>query len=338
MRVEVDLVPEEAEEAVVPVTASAPEYTAAAAAAELVERPPVRRALAVMLASRQLHALAYQTLGGLAEGAPEGTAAALLEAVAEGAKQGFDAKDLMRGFSETVVPWLADTVAEMAASERADEAAAAGDTEPGVVTFDLDGQDLTLRPGRSLVLAGEFLAVRLAMELFSKALEAAADRVVRLSSVEKRLPLSRAESREYTRVAPDNWAGCLRSRDGLAKVMLRYAMPKVDGPPALLVVDDLGKGIGKFGGLGFWTDVSAAEKRVSDWASKAGCSVLAGVVLPPDAPNPPKRFAEFCDTVGVSVRVDGDRSVLRVGVASPWEVALPKDVVDQYRQQFILRG
>lgn len=321
--------------------------TAGAWSRVLMGKAPFKTTLGVLIAARQLYAVAYNELQRLlAAEKPEPhpmTEDLLVQSAMYEAAKPFDQNTVISAFVGSVMPWLAD-VAD--AANAADAAAATADMEqldrerratPLDVGFRVDPtwEQPHLPRDRALVLAGWRPAVLYVIDqIVSRVLATKHDgflaTVVRLQQAH---PKRGEEELRLLRLGAAKWRGCCNTTTALPRLAAEFLGPQMSHPADLVVCDDLPAAVtNAYAGKPVGAVAGDAHKKLRAWANRDGAAVVAGVPLPdrapPDVSAPEWEQARTFATVRpVVVEELADSYRIRVGNGvHHWDVA--KEVLD----------
>jgi hypothetical protein len=262
---------------------------------ELIKRQDIKQAVGSLIAARQLYSMARAGLEELlvAEGddAPS-LEEVFLHAVNQAALQPFEEAVLIRGFQETVFPWMIETYKAHTEAERATAAGERVEAERERRATAVP-VGLTVEPGvvglprtRTLVLYGWRPAVLCALDKIAASASEAGSLVLRLSA--DRRPVGPPDGDFLVRISPNYWEGSANTTDAFHEMVALRAGAVLHTVPDLVVVDDLAEAYTS-GLLGRAREARAADaqKRVRKWADKIGAAVVGGVpLLGDDVPEP----------------------------------------------------
>jgi len=257
------------------------------------KHPRIKTAVAAMIGIRRMYAVAYAELLAQVEAAdpklalPAGFADFCVQYAAYQASKPFDEHELMRGVTETVLPWVGAVVDRHVNEERsaamADQAARneARRVEPIPLGFrHCVGQELTAQPrDKTLVLVGWKNAVLWLLDQVGSKVPGV---LVRLNSGQ-----DGEISATTVCVPPQRWAKCATSDRTLDGMVDREIAPVVGGPVDLVVCDDLAAAITTaFLGRPAAADAGDAHRRLRKWCDVMGAGFVAGLpTLAPGAPD-----------------------------------------------------
>lgn len=337
-----------------------PEQRAYLEAAECVDTlikdvAAIRQVTGCMLATRRLYATFYRELQELLEAQENVHPSAedfIVQAAMHKAAEPFSEHDLMKGFIETMMPYIAEIIDKHSDKDRADNAAQreANEAErrkrriPIGFKYSATQEEDGLGRDRSLVLVGWEPALRwLADQMINNVLAARdTDTYTVIRFMSQPPKKEEREQSALVRVPPKNWAGCGNGQTDLARVMGEYVQDRLSAQPDLLLVDDLGAAYTKaYVGRPSPANAGDANKVFSRWCNLAGCG-LVGLVPMPTMELPDIRSGEyeqlrtFTNLRPVNVeRIEDNQLRITIGDnAQSFKVSAP--VVEAYAKSSII--
>jgi len=320
----------------------------------LKENEEARQLAGCLIATRRMYAVFYRRLQELLDtraGCPPLAEDYFVQSLMHQAAQPFNEQDLMQGFVDTVLPYIATVVdvhltADARAEREAREAAeVARQGKPVPLGFRVDPESASpdLSRQRSLVLAGPADAVAFVLEQIVTHALAGGMQVVRFL---EQPPQGRDQHARLARVAPNWWRGCANSPRGLALVMGEQVQDKQAQLVDLLVCDNLALAH-TAGYVGRPPAASAgdAHKVLRKWCDRGGAALLGAVPLAsdddPDLRTPEfEQLRTFTDLRGVTVRHQADDLAeghvrIRVGASlHHWDV--PREVWQSFNKPVLI--
>ncbi len=265
---------------------------AGAWANKVVQKAPIKSAVATMIAARQLYAVAYREVQErLATESPPPdpmTEDALVMSAMHEASKPFDINALIGSMISTVMPWIGD-VADRKNAEDANLAVKEMEENDKLrrslpldigFRYDPELEEPVLPRDRSLVLVGWRPAVNYVIDqIVNSVLASRVDgflaTVIRL---QKSHPRRGDENVYLIRVGRDKWEGCCNTTTALPKIAAEFIAPQMSHPADLVVCDDLPRCVTNgFRGRPPGAVAGDAHKRLKDWAKRDGAGVVAGV-------------------------------------------------------------
>lgn len=339
---------------------ASPEERAYLEAAESVDQlmtdvPAVRKVIGSMLATRRLYATFYRELQELLENRENVHPLAedfMVQAAMHKSAEPFSEHELMQGFVETMLPYVAEIIDKHSAKDAEEERLRRDAWEeerrkrhiPLGLKYSATQEEDGLGRDRALVLVGWGPALYwLVDQIINNVLTARDSDVYQIIRFMYAAP--HRENREQSRlvrVPPANWAGCGNSQTDLARVMGEFVQDRLSSQPDLVVVDDLAAAYTK----GFVARLPAANagdanKVFSRWCNIAGSGLIG--LLPQDSMELPdirsgeyEQLRTFTHLRPVTVERQEDNQ-LRIVVgdhASVFTVAAP--LVEAYAKSKII--
>lgn len=275
---------------------------AGAQARAFMTKDSFREVIGSMLAFRQGYVMAYNALQRLLDRETDVhplVADVLVQSAAHGAAQAFDEQILLKGYQETVFPWMLRTVAQHNAEDReelkkqfeAEEEARRQRDVPIGVALD-PGGSLSLPRSQSLVLTGWRPAVLWVLDQIVTHTLAARDQQT-YTVVRFQAGTTQQKPDAYLlRLGGKAWAGCCNSNSSLPKLAAAAIYPLLQLPPDLLVVDDLPAAITNgLVGRASASVAGDAHRRLRKMANEVGCGLVGAILQPtedpPDLSPPP---------------------------------------------------
>jgi len=252
----------------------------------------LRQAMATLLVSRRLYALALHEMDGylheslaaaeITENQLDELRAIFVESAANDAKAAFDSRDLLLGVRDTVGPWLQTTVRRHTdeeiknKTEKYAEREKARRERPVALGVSLNGREPgEVRKGESVTLAGPSNVVRWTLQRLTRE---ALSLAVRLESV---LYLAAGPPPEYKdyrlQVVPVTaWKDQATSRKSWEEFW-QFQLSRMDGTPDLLVVEDLFELRRGLTGARVAASATNSHKILKQHATRHGYALLAGL-------------------------------------------------------------
>lgn len=279
---------------------ASPDEKAYFEAAESVDKlmtdvPAIRKVVGSMLATRRLYATFYRELQEILEGQKNVHPMAedfMVQAAMHKAAEPFSEHELMQGFVETMLPYIAEIIDKHSAKDAEDERQRRESWEEErrsrripigfkySATQELDG----LGRDRALVLVGWAPALYwLTDQIINNVLtKRDSDNYQIIRFMHAAPHKTDREQSRLVRVPPANWAGCGNSQNDLARVMGEFVQDRLSAQPDLVIVDDLAAAYTK----GFVSRLPAANagdanKVFSRWCNLAGSALIG--LLPIDS-------------------------------------------------------
>lgn len=338
----------------VPIIGETPEevaYIEAAATVDklMAESDDVRRITGCLVATRRLYATFYRELQDLLEGVPDKsplTEDFIVQAAAHSAAEAFSEHELMQGFVQTMLPYIADIVDRHTDKDKKDEQTRYEQVEADrrarnvpigfkhYATQEAEGLDRE----KPLVLTGWAPALAwLADQIVTHVLVERDSDVYTVIRFMTAAPKKGDFQKQLIRLPDSIWGGCSNGQQEFRRVMGEHVGSKLSALPDLLLIDDLAKAFTKaYVGRPEPANAGDAIKVAGAWCKMGGCALVG--MLPIDEMELPDirsgeyeqlRNFTYLRPVTVVKTEDGKQYHIRVGdFAASFKVNC--DVVDAY--------
>lgn len=262
----------------------------------LQKKEAYRKSVAVLIAARQLYAVAYTELQSLLDKENQGpealhphplTGDVFVQSAMHFASRPFSEHTLIESMVHVVMPWLADVVDTHAAFDQKANAQILAELEkerrlrgvPVGFLIDIDDDKPEIALDRPLTLVGSARAVywvlREIVQFVVNQTESVFHVVHFVDGISKR---GEANAR-LTRAGRSLWSGCADTNKKMPTVMA-VLLDKMAAPPDLLVCDNLPEAYKRsYKGRPPGATAGDGNRGIFRWCKESGCALLGGVPL-----------------------------------------------------------